>query len=52
MTVNRADAAELSVTALDLNGYATDRKAPVAVGGGSLSITLLPDVLYYVVERQ
>jgi len=48
--IRRPDAGSLKVTALDLNGYPTDRHVPVAVGEDQLSITLLPDVLYYVIE--
>ena len=52
VTIARPDAASLKVTALDPNGYPTDRKVQTTVADGRLTITLLPDVLYYVVERR
>lgn len=45
VTLNRPDAAELKVTALDLNGY------PAATTVGAKTITLQPRTLYYVIGR-
>jgi hypothetical protein len=50
VTIVRPDATQLKVTALDPNGYPTDRKVETTAADGRLTVTLLPDVLYYVVE--
>jgi hypothetical protein len=44
--LKRADVGELRVTALDFDGYPVRQAASVAEG-----IPLLPDVLYYVIEK-
>ena len=46
-TVNltRPDAASLTVTALDTNGY------PVSKTGNAKTILLRPDTLYYLIEK-
>lgn len=41
----RADAAQLKVTALDLNGY------PVGTAGTAAEIKLLPDRVYYLIQK-
>lgn len=51
VSLKRADAASLKVTALDANGYAREAVAAVSKEAGVLRIALLPDVLYYVVEK-
>lgn len=45
VSLRRPDAARLRVTPLDFNGY---RKRPV---GSAKAISLLPDTLYYLIER-
>jgi len=52
VTLRRPDAARLTVTALDGNGYPMKRKVAVEAVGDGLTITLEPDVLYYVIERR
>jgi len=52
VTIARPDAAQLTVTALDVNGYPTNRPVETKVADGRLSVTLVPDVLYYVVEAR
>jgi len=49
VTLKRADAAKLKVAALDVNGHKT-RDLP-AGSGDSLKIELLPDCLYYVIQK-
>jgi hypothetical protein len=44
VSLKRADAARLSVTALDFNGYAKSKV------GSARSITLRPDTMYYVID--
>ncbi|MBC8137791.1 MAG: hypothetical protein H8F28_18070 [Fibrella sp.] len=46
VSLSRADAASLTVTALDANGYKTNK-----VGTAKL-INLLPNALYYVIEKK
>jgi len=46
VTLKRADAGELKVTALDANGYAL-RDLP----GGAAPLTLLPDCMYYIITQ-
>jgi hypothetical protein len=45
VSLTRSDAAQLKVTALDLNGV------PVKPVGSANRIELLPDVMYYVIEQ-
>jgi hypothetical protein len=49
VVLTRSDAEELTVTALDPNGYS--RRVLPAGRGGQVRIELLPDCLYYVVSR-
>ena len=46
VSLKRADAPTLKVTALDFNGYARQQ-----VQGGAGRIALLPDCLYYIIEK-
>ena len=50
VTIRRPDAASLKVVPLDPNGYPVVKAVAQTQAGGGLSITLAPDVLYYVVE--
>jgi hypothetical protein len=52
VSIRRRDAGSLKVTALDANGYPIDREPAVVRTSGSLAISLLPDVLYYIIERR
>ncbi len=46
VSFKRADAASLKVTALDFNGYARQQ-----LQGGAAHLALLPDCLYYIIEK-
>lgn len=47
VSLKRSDGKQLKVTALDFQGYAREE-----LKGGAKSITLLPDCLYYLVEKK
>ena len=51
VTLRLAAGGKCKVTALDENGYATDKPVQVTADAGSLKITLACDALYHVVQR-
>lgn len=52
VSLTRPDAASLKATALDPNGYPLARQVRTEAAGDTFTLTLEPDVLYYVTERQ